>query len=111
MAITEAIPTSYDEAVRTLAEWHGGVRGANVEIYSFPDPTESVVRLVEVSDEFPYSGQIWPVTFGPSPEFPFQSTVVLLTPEEWQQVLAATLSLPEDWQVARRQKVWPDGAA
>src|SRR4051794_16570209 len=105
MSPTEAVPTSYDEAVRTLAEWHGALRGPGLEIYSFPDPAGVVVRLAEVSEEFPPSGRALPVTFGPSAEFPFRSSVVLLTPDEWKEILVGTLSLPDGWQLSQRERV------
>src|SRR5437763_1629927 len=88
MATTRLIPSTYDDAVRALVRWHAGLRRSGLEIYSFPDPAGAVVRLVEISKDFPSSGGVLPVTFGPSAEFPFRSSVALLTPEEWHQVLA-----------------------
>src|SRR5437762_11375458 len=109
MAVTRATPRTYDRAVSTLARWHAGLRPAKLEIYSFPDPAETVVRLLEISEDFPASGQVLPSTFGSSPEFPFRSSVALLTPGEWREVLEGTLSLPEGWDLHRRQRVWPNG--
>jgi hypothetical protein len=111
MTDVEAIPTTYHEAVRTLAGWHAGTDLADLEIYSFPDPEELTVRLIEVSEGFPRTGRVVPVTFGRSREFPFRSSAALLTPDEWQQVLSGTLPLPEGWTLERRQRVWPDGGA
>src|SRR5262249_26431656 len=104
----EEVPRDYQAAVHTLADWHAGVHRATFEVYAFPDPSETTVRLVEVSDEFPDTGEVVPVTFGRSEEFPFRSSVVLLTPEQWQQVLRGELGLPEGWDLATRQKVWPN---
>src|SRR5687767_12503489 len=111
MTTSEAVPRTYDDAVRTLASWHAGLDPANIQIYSFPDSDQTTVRLVEISDGFPRSGRTLPVTFGRSPEFPFRSSVVLLTPDEWQEVLGGSLTLPEGWELERRQKVWPDDGA
>jgi hypothetical protein len=47
----EAIPKTYQSAVRTLAAAHAGF--GSVEIFQMPDPQQRVVRLIEVSDCFP----------------------------------------------------------
>jgi hypothetical protein len=60
MSSTETIPSSYDEAVNTLARWHSGLRQTGLEIYSFPDPDGAVVRLVEVSGGVPRRGRARP---------------------------------------------------
>src|SRR3954470_13063993 len=49
----ESIPKTYDAAVRALAAAHGG---ANIVIYSMADPAQQVVRLIEVSADFPAAG-------------------------------------------------------
>jgi hypothetical protein len=107
----EAVPSSYDEAERVLARWHAGLDRDDFEVYSFPDPDERTVRLVEVSDEFPRSEQVWAATFGPSQEFPFRSSVVLVDHADWQRVLSGDLPLPEGWELRARRKVWPNGGA
>jgi hypothetical protein len=111
MTTTDEIPATYDDAVRTLARWHAALESRNLEIFAFPDPGETVVRLIEISDEFPRTGRVVPVSFGRSAEFPFKSSVALVTPDEWQQILAGTLPLPDGWDLRSQQKVWPDGAA
>jgi hypothetical protein len=109
---SEVIPTTYDEAVRTLARWHGGLDRPDLEIFSFPDPGMATVRLVEVSDDFALStAPICAITFGASPEFPFRSSVALVTREQWQQIVDGELTLPEGWDLGHRERIWPDGAA
>src|SRR4051794_5585556 len=105
MTTTEKIPARYEEAARTLARWHAGLDRPGLEIYSFPDPDKATVRLIEVSDEFPATGKVHLVTFGPSKEFPFRSSVALLTPEEWSQVLEGNLPLPAGWSLDHRRRV------
>jgi hypothetical protein len=109
--IDEDIPGTYQDAVRTLARWHAEIGRANLEIFAFHDPCEMVVRLLEVSDEFPDTGGVIPVTFGRSTEFPFKSSVALVTPGEWQQILSGTLPLPDGWDLATRRRIWPNEGA
>ena len=103
----EEIPKTYEDATQMLAEWHSGIDRPDLEIYAFPDPEGAVVRLVEISGEFPETDEVVPVTFGKSEEFPFKSSVVILTPTEWQQVLAADRALPAGWDLTTRRKIWP----
>jgi hypothetical protein len=104
---THDVANTYDEAVALLAQWHGEDQDPSVDIYSYRDPQERVVRLLEVSDGFPASGEAWAVGFGPSSEFPYPSEVILLTPEEYQALLNEALPLPEKWVGLKSEKVWP----
>jgi len=105
MADIDQIPKTYEQAVETLAEWHGS--GQAIEIYSFPDPVRKVVKLIEVSDDFAASGSVAPVGMGASAEFPFQSSVALLSGDEWEAVLRGDMQLPQDWDLETRTRVWP----
>lgn len=111
MTPTDFVPTTYDEAVNTLSEWHAELDRPDLQIFSFPDPDGILVRLIEVSEEFPSSDQVRPITFGASKEFPFRSSVALATPAEWQKVLDGELLLPEGWNVEDRKRVWPHEGA
>ena len=108
MTTAETIPRTYDEAVRLLAHWHGEGDEPPVTIYSCDDPGQRVVRLVEVSEGFPATGEMWPVVFGRSEEFPFKSAVVLVTPGEWAQIRSGRLALPDGWDAADMTRVWPE---
>lgn len=112
----DEIPKTYADAVCTLARWHAeSVDG--VRIYSIPDVQKRVVRLAEVSDEFPRgvverpsaSGELEPVVpvfpLGPSSEFPYASGVVQVTSDEWAQLLAGELKLTKPWDLARRVEI------
>lgn len=102
----DAIPKTYDAAVHALAAAHGGV---NVEIYAMHDPDEQVVRLVEISPEFPEAGverhtpsngmeRVVPVfPMGPAKDFPFRSEIVQITPGEWDQLREGKLKLNRNW--------------
>src|ERR1041385_938967 len=106
--IVSDIPKTYDEAVQTLARWHGEDNDADVSIFSFPDPEEQVVRLIEVSREFPTAGDVRPFTFGRSIEFPFKSSVALVVPEEWEKLQSGQMSLPSGWDIGAARRVWPN---
>jgi len=41
MTPSKTIPRDYDEAVRLLAEWHAGINEPDLEIYCFPDPSQT----------------------------------------------------------------------
>ena len=102
------IPKSYQEAVRTLAEWHAEEQDYQVEIYHFPDPNKEVVQLVEVSAVFPQTDNVAPARIGPSSEFPFRSAVALVSPSEWDLVKKGQLALPKGWDLNSMIRVWPD---
>ena len=112
----EAVPRSYEEAVRLLAAWHD-TGAADVEFYEIPDPEEKVVRLIEVGDEFPEGGvervtptgtwePVVPVySFGPSADFPFRSAIVQLRPADWRDVLTGRLPLSKPWDLDSRRRL------
>ena len=110
MTDTETIPTTYEDAARTLARWHAALDRPNFEVYAFPDPDRCTVRLIEVSDDFPCAERVWPVTFGASEEFPFRSSVALVTPADWQRILSGGMALPEGWNLSQRQRISPNGS-
>ena len=104
----EKIPKKYEDAVDLLAQWHAEGRADDLEILSFPDPNKRTVRLVEISSEFPDTGDSSPIAMGPSVDFPFPSGVILLSKREWEEVQNGSLSLPEGWNQKDAQKVWPN---
>jgi hypothetical protein len=103
----EGVPASYQEAVETLARWHGEDEDPPVIIYSFDDPQEQTVRLLEVSEGFPTTGEAITWAFGQSPEFPYRSEVVMVTPEEWEQIKSGGFALPPQWDPTSQAQVWP----
>ena len=107
MSNLEEIPKTYKRAVEVLAQWHAEAHGDGITVFSFPDPASEVVRLLEVSSQFPETGHVTPVAMGPSKEFPFKSSVALLTPGEWDLVESRRLRLPDGWDLQKREQVWP----
>lgn len=102
---TTTVGNDYEAATRLLAEWHSSREFRDFLVYSFDDPARETVRLLEISSEFPTTGEILPVTFGRSRHFPFRSTVIQVSLREWEQVEAGRLRLPEGWDLDAKRKV------
>jgi len=56
-----------------------------------------VVRLLEVTDLVPETGEVYPIEFGPTREMPYRTVVAQVTPEEWAQIQAGDIELPVGW--------------
>ena len=102
-----AVGDTYDEAVRKLAAWHAEGVTPSVTVYAIPDPERREVRLIEVSDAFPETGIPAPVTIGPTPDFPYTSGTLSVTPTELHLIRSGELALPEGWDFTSGKKVWP----
>jgi hypothetical protein len=90
-----------DEIARLLAEAHREMEPTISRIIRLLDDREADVRepvkLLEVNPATSRSG-ILPIAFiADPPEVPYASVVVEVTEEEYQQILAGTLKLPEGW--------------
>ena len=107
MTALDAVPATYADAVEHLACWHGEGQQIPIAIYAFDDPRGKTIRLVEVSDSFFPTGEVYPLVFGRSGDFPFRSAVALLTPEEWALVQRGRLPLPDGWDLRTAKRVWP----
>ena len=120
----EQIPKSYDDACQVLAKSHAEEHGFPVRVICFPDPKKKEVRLVEVSNSFPanpIAAIAYPdssgvprakptvpvVTLRPSADFPFRSSVALVTEEEWSQIEAGKLAVAGNWGLCVHRQVWP----
>ena len=70
-----------------------------------PDPAEKEIRLLEVTRSAPTLGDPLPVGFVPRPDLgvPDATTVLLLSPDEWDAVQAGRLDLPAGWSLERLQ--------
>ena len=95
------------QTAEELARLHVADDPETTEIYMADSDTE--VRLVEVSTSMgPVALQaVLPFRFGARPEkgIHYPSTIVLLSPSEWEAVKMGALSLPEGWDVSRLRKV------
>lgn len=85
------------EVAKELAEAHRKEDPETLDIYLANDQYE--VRLVEVSKSLARMGEVLPFRFKARPDqgIPYASVVVLLSPEEWEELNAGKLSLPAGW--------------
>jgi hypothetical protein len=89
-----------DQTAAALAAAHRAQDAGTSRIMYFPEP--GVVRLLEVSTSAPTTGEILPFSFEAdrAHNVPFPSIVVLVSPDEWAQIQAGTLTLPAGWDLA-----------
>ncbi|MCB9727862.1 MAG: hypothetical protein H6746_05160 [Deltaproteobacteria bacterium] len=88
--------STYDTA-RRLARLHRVEDPDTRQVYFFDAPNE--VRLLEISDAVGYTGEVLPFRFGARPDvgIDYPSVVILLTPQELDELRDGTLSLPDAW--------------
>ena len=87
-----------DEA-RELAKAHRQADPETMVIKFFPAEQAEKIRLLEVSGSAPTTGEVMPFTFPADPRRGVgrPSTVILLSPDEWQKVQNGHLPLPPAW--------------
>lgn len=90
-----------DEA-KELASAHRKTDPSTRVVKFFPSGHADQVRLLEVSESAPTTGEIMPFTFSADPRHGVDhaSTVILLSPEEWKAVQDGKLSLPAEWDLS-----------
>lgn len=95
----DQLQRSLDEVARELAEAHREADPTTQAVYLALDPAGREIRLVEVSGSVGTTGEVLPFRFGPRVDqgIPYPSIVVLLSPDEWKQLEAGQLELPESW--------------
>ncbi len=93
--------TKLDEA-RELALAHREADPATSVVKFFHSEHSDPIRLLEVSDSAPTTGEIMPFTFAANRRCGVihDSTVILLSPDDWAAVQAGKLSLPTDWDIS-----------
>jgi hypothetical protein len=98
------VPRSYNDAVDLLVEWH---RDEGIKIYNMPDPNQQTVQLIEVSNSFGDDDPIRPLAMGPSHDFPFPTSVILISEHDWHLIENGAQYLPTGWMLDKLEKVWP----
>ncbi len=85
------------DVARKLAEAHRKADPETSAVYLSRDPKE--IRLVEVSNEVLTTWEVLPIGFDADPDedIPYPSKIVLLSPEEWDELKRGNLPLPESW--------------
>jgi hypothetical protein len=80
------------ETTQWLAAFHRKLDPGIRQIYYIPD--DRVIRMVEVTESVPYTGQVVPFGFKPLGRIDYPSIFVLLHPREWSQIRRGKLKLP-----------------
>ncbi len=84
-----------DSAIH-LANAHREADPSTTEIFLAPDPEGREIRLVEISHEMAPTREIIPIRFKSDPEdgIHYPSTIIVLSPEEWEECRTGSLALP-----------------
>jgi hypothetical protein len=92
---------SVDDVANDLARAHQKADPDIQQIWMIEDPTGSEVRLLEVSGSVGNVGAVMPFRFKARPPgVPYPSVVILLSPEEKDQLDRKELDLPPIWGTA-----------
>ncbi|MDI1428802.1 hypothetical protein [Polyangium sorediatum] len=88
-----------EEVARDLAAAHRRADPDIQQIFMIADPAGAEVRLLEVSSSVGNTGSVMPFRFSARPDLdvPFPSVVILLSPEEKEQLDRQELHLPATW--------------
>jgi len=87
---------------KKLAAAHRRADKKTTTIKFFPNSSDNVIQLLEVSMAAPTTGEILPFRFPADVEHgvDYPSVVVLVSPEEWERVESGSLTLPIGWNLA-----------
>ena len=68
-------------------------------IIFFQPKDEEVVRLLEVSEDVPAAGCLFPITFAPDKEegMQYPCTIIVVAQEDYEKIKQGKLKLPKDW--------------
>jgi hypothetical protein len=90
-----------------LADAHRRSDSSTTVIKWFPNAQQDQIRLLEVSSEAPTTGEVLSFAFASDPAsgVDYPSIVILLSPEEWQQVQRGKLSLPPGWDLSQASDI------
>jgi hypothetical protein len=92
---------SLRDNARELAQAHRRADPETRLIKFFPANGTEEIRLLEVSGAVPTTGEVLPFSFQPDPAHGvyYPSTVILLSPQEWQRIQNRDLELPPGWNI------------
>jgi hypothetical protein len=95
---------SYQQTAQMLATAHRAKEHLTVVMLD-PDPSQQEIRLLEVSPATATTRELYPFAFGARPDLgiDYPSVVLLLSPDEWSDVQARRLPLPQGWTLDRLQ--------
>jgi len=95
------------EEAKELAAAHRKTDPATRVVKFFPAEYPDQLRLLEVTTSVPTTGEVMPFTFSADPHhgIDYISTVILLSPDEWNDVRVGKLSLPPGWDISTAEDV------
>jgi len=98
---------TYSDAVRQLVEWHFDNEQPPIAVLVFTDPSEHEIRLLQVTELVPETGEVYPIIFGPTKEIPYRTVLAQVTPSEYEAIRARELELPEGWDLEEAEEMRP----
>jgi len=104
ISIERGVGTEKIQAARALAERHYLVEPGLTHVFRVRSSEErelagsEPIKVLEVNEDTVPAG-ILPVHFGPTLAIgvPFSSIIIEITPDEYEQLLASKLKLPNGW--------------
>lgn len=68
-------------------------------IIFFQPKDSEVVRLLEVSEDVPVSGCLFPISFAPNKEegMQYPCTIIVVAQEDYEKIKQGKIKLPKDW--------------
>ena len=100
------------QIAKKLAKAHYAIESSITHIYTITDKVhvtdtanvpiepDNSIKLLEVNADTPASG-VMPISFGPSPEIPYPSVIVEVTPAEFEKIRSQELKLPSGWNIGQ----------
>jgi hypothetical protein len=89
----------YVDTARVLARGHREADALTTQVYLARDPSFREIRLVEISSAPQGGPEPLPVSFSERQDqrIAYPSSVLLVTPEEWQEIKDGRRQLPDSW--------------
>lgn len=99
------MPRSLKMVARALAKAHRKTDRKTSVVKLFHTTQQDEIHLLEVSAAAPTTGEIMPFRFGEdlAQGVDYPSVVILVSPEEWQEVEAGRLPLPVGWDLTKAE--------
>lgn len=107
MSDVAEIPKKLRDTAVSLAASHRKHDPSTTEILWAPNEAMTEIRFIEVSAAMLTSGEVFPFRFNPAPEkgIDYASIVVLLSLDEWDEVQAGRLELPQGWTLSEFHRI------
>ncbi|MFB6262069.1 MAG: hypothetical protein ABEL76_00400 [Bradymonadaceae bacterium] len=86
------------DVAEKLARKHREEDPSTEDIYYSFDAQRGEIQMVEVSGSVGSSGEVTPFRFQKQKDVPYETVLVLLSPDEWESAEAEKLEWPEELQ-------------